>query len=228
MKKTALVLAGLLGSSGLYAQGGSSYSVTLDFPYVSEYVFRGISLADDSVQPSIEYATGNLYAGIWSSLPVTGGFTNEFDFYAGYGLPLSETWALDFGATYYYYPQTPSGDEQFEPFVGLTGELPGGFSTSVYGYYETKFEVATIQGSIGYSMPLSEQVAFDLSATLGHVDPRESEGGSYSYWGAGGVFTYQLRPAASAYLGFNYATNDLGGEFDDNFFFVNTGVTIGF
>jgi uncharacterized protein (TIGR02001 family) len=224
MKKTALIVAALAAGSSALAQE-SSYSVTLDFPYVSEYVFRGIGYQEDAVQPSIEFATGDFYAGIWTSLPVSGNATNEFDFYAGYGLALDETWSLDLGATYYYYPQTPSGDEQFEPFIGLSGQVGGGVSTSVYVYYETEFKVFTYQGSLGYSMPLSDLVSLDLSATLGRVDP--DAGGSYTYWGLGSVLSYTLNDRAKAYAGLNYATNDLSGV-EGDFLYVNTGVTIGF
>ncbi|HEX2100665.1 MAG TPA: TorF family putative porin [Candidatus Synoicihabitans sp.] len=226
MKKTALILAALIAGSSVRAQDAtSSYSLTLDFPYVSEYVFRGISYADDAVQPSIEFATGDFYAGIWTSLPVTNGFTNEYDFYAGYGIAVSETWALDLGATYYYYPQTDSGDEQFEPFVGISGDIGGGFTSSLYVYYETEFKVFTYQGSLGYSIPLSDTMSLDLSGTLGYVDPDAGE--SYAYWGLGSVLTYKLNQSASAYVGLNYANNDLDWA-EGDFLFVNTGVTIGF
>jgi uncharacterized protein (TIGR02001 family) len=225
MKKTALIVAALVAGSSVHAQQ-SSYSLTLDFPYVSEYVFRGISYQQDAVQPSIEFATGDFYAGIWTSLPVSGNATNEFDFYAGYGLALSDTWALDLGATYYYYPQTPSDDEQFEPFIGITGQVGGGLSSSFYAYYETEFKVFTYQGSLGYSIPLSDLVALDLSATLGYVDP-DSGSGSYTYWGLGSVLSYTLNDRAKAYVGLNYATNDLSGV-EGDFLYVNTGVTLGF
>lgn len=226
MKKTALLVAAVLAGSSVRAQEASSYSITLDFPYVSEYVFRGISYAEDAVQPSIEFAMGDFYAGIWTSLPITNQYTNEFDFYAGYGVALSDSWALDLGATYYYYPETPSGDEQFEPFVGLTGEIGGGYSASFYAYYETEFEVFTYQGSLGYSIPLTDIVSLDLSGTLGYVDP-DTGSDSYTYWGAGAVITYALTGSASAYLGVNYASHDLDGV-EDDFFYMNTGVTIGF
>lgn len=225
MKKTALVLAALVAGASVRAQE-TSYSITLDFPYVTEYVFRGISYADDAFQPSIELSTGNFYAGIWSSLPASSGGTNEYDFYVGYGVGLNETWSLDLGATYYYYPETPSDDEQFEPYAGVTGEIGGGFSASLYAYYETEFEVFTYQGSLGYTIPMSDRTSLDLSATLGYVDP-DLGGGSYTYWGAGAVFTHTLADRASAYLGLNYATNDLDGVEGDHLF-VNTGVTIGF
>ena len=227
MNKTALLVAAVLAGSSLPAQENSSaYSITLDFPYVSEYVFRGISYADDAIQPSIELAVGDFYAGVWTSMPITNQFTNEFDFYAGYGLALSDTWALDLGATYYYYPETDSGDEQFEPFVGLTGEIGGGFSSSFYVYYETEFEVFTYQGSLGYSIPLSDAASLDLSGTLGYVDP-DTGADSYTYYGAGAVVSYALTDSASTYVGANYASHDLDGVEDDHFY-VNVGVTIGF
>lgn len=225
MKKTALIAAALVAGSSVYAQQ-SSYSVTLDFPYVSEYVFRGISYQEDAVQPSIEFAMGDFYAGIWTSLPITNKGTNEFDFYAGYGIALSDTWNLDLGATYYYYPQTSSDDEQFEPFVGISGDIGGGFSSSLYVYYETEFKVFTYQGSVGYSIPLTDVASLDLSGTLGYVDP-DAPGGSYTYWGLGSQLTYTLNDKASVYLGLNYATNDLDGV-EGDFFYFNTGITIGF
>lgn len=227
MKKTALLVAAVLAGSSLHAQEpASAYSVTLDFSYVSEYVFRGISLADDAIQPSVEVAVGDFYAGIWTSMPITNKYTNEFDFYAGYGLALSDTWALDLGATYYYYPETSSGDEQFEPFVGLTGEIGGGFSSSYYMYYETEFETFTYQGSLGYTIPLSDQASLDLSGTVGFVDP-DTYLEEYLYWGAGAVVSYTLTNNASAYVGANYASHDLDGLEDDHFY-ANVGVTIGF
>jgi uncharacterized protein (TIGR02001 family) len=228
MKKVAVILAALVAGSSLRAQE-STYSITLDFPYVSEYVFRGISYADDGIQPSIEFSTGDFYAGIWTNQPITrrGGATNEFNFYGGYGVALGDTWSMDLGATYYYYPQTPSGDDQFEPYVGVTGDVGGGFSTSLYLYYETEFKVFTYQGSIGYAIPLTDRVSLDLSGTLGYVDP-DTGGGSYRYWGVGSVFNYSLADRASAYFGLNFTNNNVGMGVKGDNFFVNTGITIGF
>ena len=108
----------------------------------------------------------------------------------------------------------------------MTGEIGGGFTSSIYLYYETEFEVFTYQGSVGYSMPLSDVVSLDLSATLGYVDPDAADG-SYTYWGLGSVISYTLNDKAKAYVGLNYATNDVDG-LEGDFLYVNTGVTIGF
>ena len=85
MKKiAAIVLAAAVSVASLSAQEDSSYSISMDFPYVTEYVFRGVGLAEESIQPSIELASGDLYAGVWTSQPVAGaGVANEVDFYLG-------------------------------------------------------------------------------------------------------------------------------------------------
>jgi uncharacterized protein (TIGR02001 family) len=224
MKKTAaLLLAALVTGSSLSAQE-SSYSLTIDFPYVSDYVFRGIKYADDAIQPSIEYATGDFYAGIWISEPVSNTATNEYDFYAGYGIAISDSWALDLGANYYYYPETSSGDEQFEPFIGASGDLGGGISGSAYYYYETEFKVSTFQFGLGYSSELSDAATFDLAADYGVVS---TDGpGEYNYYSLSGTVNYALNDTAGTYFGLVYTDTDITGG--DSYFYFITGVSIGF
>lgn len=227
MKKiAAIALAAAVSGASLSAQEDSSYSITMDFPYVSEYVFRGVKFAEESIQPSIEFASGDFYAGIWTSNPVTGNIANEFDFYAGYGFALSDTWALDVGATYYYYPETPSGDEQFEPFVGLAGDFGGGFSGSGYLYYETEFEVTTAQFDLGYSMEMSDTSTFDLAGAYGFVSA--SGGGDYNYYSVSATLNYALNDVAGSYLGVVYTDNDIGFGTEDSFLYFIAGLSLGF
>jgi uncharacterized protein (TIGR02001 family) len=225
MKKTAaILLAAVLTGGSLSAQEESSYSVTVDFPYVTDYVFRGVKLASDSIQPSVEFAAGDFYAGIWTSQPVSGGAANEFDFYMGHGFALSDTWSLDLGATYYYYPETPSGDESFEPFIGASGDFGGGMSGSGYFYYDTELETTTLQFGLGQSFTVSDSASFDLAGDYGFVS---ADGGEdYSYWGISGTYSLTLNDTASGYVGAVYADSDLSGE--DSHFYVITGITMGF
>lgn len=230
MKKTAaLLLAAVLTGASLSAEETSAYSITLDFPYVTDYVFRGVKYADDSIQPSIEFASGDFYAGVWTSMPIgnrkSGGYTNEFDFYAGYGIKLNDTWSLDVGATYYFYPETPSGDEQFEPFIGATGDLGGGFSASAYYYYETEFEISTFQGELGYSIELAPKNTLDFSADYGFVT---GGGDSYSYYSLSSTLNHAFTDTAGGYIGVVYADNTIGGGVEDSFVYLITGVSIGF
>lgn len=227
MKKiAAIALAATLVGSSLSAQEESSYSITMDFPYVSTYIFRGLEFAEESIQPSIEFASGDFYAGIWTSNPVTGAnVANEFDFYMGYGWALSDTWSLDAGATYYYYPETPSGDEQFEPFVGIAGDFGGGFSGSGYLFYETEFEVTTAQFDLGYSIEMSDTSTFDLAGTYGFVSA--DGGGDYNYYSLSATLNYALNDIAGSYLGVVFVDTDENFGVDSETYFI-AGLSLGF
>jgi len=227
MKKiAAIVLAAAVSGASLSAQDDSSYSITMDFPYVSDYVFRGVQFAEESIQPSIEFASGDFYAGIWSSNPIVGNVPNEFDFYVGYGWALTDTWSLDAGINYYYYPETPSGDEQLEPFVGIAGDFGGGFSGSGYLFYETEFDVTTAQFDLGYSMEISDTSTFDLAGAYGIVTA--DGGGDYNYYSASATFNLALNDIAGSYLGVVYTDNDIGFGTEGDFLYFIAGISIGF
>lgn len=225
----SILCSALLASPALLSAQSSSYSVTADFPFVSDYVFRGIQYADDSIQPSIEFSAGSFYAGIWSNQPVTGGTDNEFDYTMGYNVALSDLWTMDVGFTFYDYPETAGDVEQFEPFVGFTAELANGFTTSTYLYYETEFEVTTLMTSLGYSFSLSDTMSLDLSGEFGGVMPRGF--GDYSYWAFNSQLTTQLNDKASAYLGVTYSDTDLDSTVNpegDDIVTLTLGLSVGF
>ncbi len=229
MNLKSLLCSALLASPALLSAQSSSYSVTVDFPFVSDYVFRGIQYADDSIQPSIEFSAGNFYAGIWSNQPVTGGYDNEFDYTMGYNVTLSDLWTMDVGFTYYDYPETSGDAEQFEPFVGFTAELANGLTTSTYLYYETEYEVTTLMTSLGYSFSLSDTMSLDLSGEIGGVMPRGF--GDYSYWALNTQLTSQLTDKASAYIGVTYSDTDLDSSIDpegDDIVTLTLGLSVGF
>jgi uncharacterized protein (TIGR02001 family) len=229
MNKIVITLAALVACVSLRAQEpASSYSVTVDFPYTSKYVFRGIELARDSFQPSVEVASGNWYAGLWTNQPIVDNTDNEIDFYAGYGIPLSDSWSLDTGVTYYFYPEGDDSagiEDTTEFFAGLTGTLAG-FSPSFYTYYDIDLKAWTFQGSVGYSAPLSDKASLDFSATVGRVD---TDGGTdYTYYGVGVVLPYKLTDSATFNLGAQYSANNLDNVEDDDFLWFTAGVTVGF
>ena len=65
MKKISLLLAALVTGASLSAQApapapaASAYSVTVDFPYASKYVFRGVQYAE--VGFGVLQTSGNPY-----------------------------------------------------------------------------------------------------------------------------------------------------------------------
>ncbi|MBL9219667.1 MAG: hypothetical protein JNG82_14355 [Opitutaceae bacterium] len=232
MKKLSLLLAALLTGVALSAQTpapapapAANYTVTVDFPYASKYVFRGIQYAKDSLQPSVKLTVGGFYAGIWSNAPLDRGYELELDYFTGYNFALKEGWTLDLGATLYSYPGLSAGDKTtFEPYLGLNGSL-GAVSSATYLYYDTTIEVFTAQQTFSYSVPLDDKVPLTFAATLGHASP--DSGSGYTYYGLGATLPFKLSDKATFTLGAQYASHDLDGV-EDNHFWGTAGFTYTF
>jgi len=236
MKKVSLLLAALVTGATLSAQdpapapaaAAPSYSVTVDFPYASKYVFRGVQYAEDSFQPSVKLTSGSFYLGLWTNQPITSNIDNEIDVYGGYGFKLSDTWSLDVGATLYYYPElddsTGLDNTTFEGYVGVTGTF-GSFTTGLYAFQDFTLENFTIQATVGYSVPLSDKASFSLLGTIGNVSP--DAGDDYTYYGIGATVPYKLSDTATFTVGVQYATHDIDG-LDDSHFWGTVGVTVVF
>ena len=237
MKKTTVLLAALAAGALLRAdeapavttEPATSYSVTADFSYVSSYVFRGVKLTDDAFQPSIKLAAGNAYAGVWFSEPLDSDFDNEIDFYGGYSFGLANGWSLDVGATVYYYPQIDDNsgldEATFEGYVGLTGTL-GGVTLGGYVYRDFTLDATTVQGNVGYGVPLSEKVSCNFAANLGYVT--FDDGDDYLYYSVSVQLPWQISDKATLTLGGNYANHDdVVGYKHDNFW-VNAGFSYTF
>jgi len=230
MNKLALTFAALVLGASLNAADmsapASSYSVTVDFPYASKYVFRGIELAKDSFQPSVKVTSGDLYVGLWTNQPLTNNSDNEIDLYAGYGYKINDKWSLDGGLTYYYYPEAnaSSGSPEYttEGYVGINGNLSV-LTVGAYLYRDFNLNTYTAQANVGYSVALSDTAKFNLSANVGRV----TNNGSYTYYGASAQIPFQVNKATTFTVGANYSTHNLKTVADDNFWF-NTGVTVSF
>lgn len=231
MKKIALLLAALVSGASLSAQApapAKSYSVTVDFPYASKYVFRGVQFAESSFQPSVKLTAGSFYAGLWTNQPITSNIDNEIDLYAGYGFKLSDTWSLDVGATLYYYPELDGSlgldRDTLEGYVGLNGTF-GSFTTGLYAYNDFTLESFTIQGTVGYSIAINDKASLNLLGTIGKVN--YDSGGDYTYYGFGATVPYKLTDSATLTVGLQYATHDID-LLDDSHFYGTVGVTVVF
>lgn len=122
MKKLLLGSVSLLlaAAAPMAAQAGD-ISVSTSIDYTTDYVFRGVSLADSAIQPGVEVSAGDFTVGAWFSTGV--GDTSvlagdEVDLYASYSFALSDTISTDVGITYYHYPQ---GGSLFETDGGDAG-----------------------------------------------------------------------------------------------------------
>ncbi len=228
LKKT-LTLAAVSSLFGAGSALAVDFSINTTFAYESEYVFRGIQLANDSFQPAVEAAIDSAYIGIWANLPIddpTGAAGTEIDFYGGYGIDLYEGISLDVGATVYYYPEID--DSTFEAYVGFSFDVllePG-----VYLYWDFDLDTFTIEASASYSYDLADagfdKASLDLSAYLGSVSP--DVGDSYVYVGGTVDLSYAFSDNASGAIGLRISNNDVGFGVRDSNFWVGISFSAGF
>lgn len=243
MKKVCLTLSAILAITlpATAAQAGDvSVSTTID--YTTDYVFRGVSLADSAIQPGVEAAMGSFSVGAWFSTGV--GDTSilagdEVDLYASYGFTLSDKVSASIGGTYYHYPQGGSLFETnngaagtYEVSAGVEFDMP--LAPSATAYYDFTLEAFTLEGGIGHSFPMSDKTSFDLGLTAGLVD---GDGFSYEYGQASAALSYAFTDAVAAYVGANFALSSedtlnyskiLAGNPKDSLLFFGTGISAGF
>lgn len=211
------ILATLAAAAGLVSAATTTaqeVAYTVSYGVESEYVFRGIEIASESLQGSIEATYGDGYLGLWASeaLDSFGSDTSEFDLYGGWGYALNDTVTLDFGGTVYHYPDF--SDETFEAYIGAS--FDAAFAPSIYAYHDFDLDAFTFEASAGHSIELNETASVDFSATLGYVD--YDWGMDYAYYGATADYVYALSDNTDFAIGLRYSTNDkdLGPAPDGN------------
>lgn len=202
--KTIAILAaaaGLVSAANITAQ---ELSWEVNYGIESEYVFRGLEIASESFQGSIEGSYGDSYFGVWmhEAIDSFGSDTSEFDFYAGHGFAIDDTFSLDFGGTLYHYPD--ASDETFEVFVGIAADTQ--LAPSLYAFYDVDLEVFTLEGAIGHSISLGDDSSVELGAAVGHVFSDDSI--DYLYYSATADYVYALSDNSDFSIGLRYSNND--------------------
>ncbi len=239
----------LLSNASITSASPTSFSVSAD--YVTEYVFRGTTLAGEAFQPGSELAFGDFTAGVWASIAVgeeSVAFDDEIDIYASYSFAPSETISLDVGATLYHYPQsggvldigTGAGDASTLEFFGSFG-FDAPLEPSFTVYYDVNLEALTIEGVAGYSFPISSKTSFDVGAAAGHVVA--SGPGDYTYGTLSGGLSFAMNETSSFYVSANFglSSDDTFADIDfdpanpfsvgppqDNSFWIGIGFSSGF
>lgn len=222
MKKLLLAaLALTLTTTGLRAEEpASSYSITTDFFFVSEYVFRGIEQQDAAFQPAVTFTRDTLALGVWTSQALTNKSLvwaqgSEVDLWGTYGVKLSESVTATFGGTYYLYPSArPSlgePDQTWELCAGLSAPL-GPLTGSATYFHDFVLEANTFQFSLGYSLPLPDAKAtLDFAGVYAFNDIGDGDGDlpgtsgfDYRYYAVSATFGYKLTAAATLKLAATY------------------------
>jgi uncharacterized protein (TIGR02001 family) len=251
MKTSAIIITALLAGASLHADETSElstpkldYSITSNFAFTSEYVFRGLKVTDQAFEPSLEVDSNNFDLGIWTSQPIIRNEQNEIDIYGGYKYAVNKDLSVQAVATYYLYPEfnrtSPTNIDgarnSFEPGVGVTYTIAG-FSPSAFYYYDVVLKQQTGLGSLGYALPLASLgTELDLTGYVGTVSAREATPSlkknvhqSYNYTGADLSLPYKLASNTTLTLAAHYANNfngPLGTKRD--LVWWSAGVAIGF
>ena len=239
MKTVSIKKAALLGAAGLFAitaspalaqSAGSGVTVSVSTDYVTEYVFRGVSFEQESIQPGIEFGLGNFAIGAWASAGLGSeslAGTDEIDFYAGYSIPVSDLMSVSVGATWYHFP---GATDSYEGYVSLGFDTA--FAPAITAYYDVELDTFTLEGSAGYSMPMSDVTSLDFGLTGGIVEPDAGQG--YQWATGSAALSYAFNDVGSVYVGGNISVNsedflDFGDGLDEStLFWFGTGVSAGF
>ncbi|MBN1402940.1 MAG: hypothetical protein JW942_00535 [Opitutales bacterium] len=217
MKKNIVLFAALaLGAASVTAQEvatttAPAISVTSSFGYESEYVFRGVQLADAIITPSIDVAYGDFYAGLWFAVPVEHQdvYVNEMDFYVGYSTAISSLLTIDAGATRYAYDEV-IGDffdksNTLEGYVGISADVL--LNPSVYAYYDIDLDVFTTEVSIGHSIALNDKFSADLGLSGGYATEDDGDA-DYFFYGATADLSYAINDSSSVGFGARFSGSD--------------------
>lgn len=223
MRKTLLkaLLGGSIFAASAFAGtahavdiNGTEVSVGIGADYVSQYVFRGISFADDSLQPYVEAGIGNFTLGLWANAPLGDNAddgTDEIDLYASYGFGLADGVSASVGITYYHFPETgdffetdggTAGTYEVNAGVSFDETLLSPFATA---YYDFTLESFTLEGGIGYGLDTGERSQLNAGLTAGFV---ETDGGTdYEYATLGAGYSFSLTDDAALTASVNYTIN---------------------
>lgn len=237
-KLIAAILAGTAISGAAYAAQDDGLFEKVDVlasvSFESEYVFRGVQLADEVIQPSVELRSGPLYGGVWASVPLESEYSEEINLYAGYGFNISDKLHLDLGYMYYWYvndndaidfANNPGGqgfgyDFRNEVYAGLYADVIG--RPQGYLYYDFELDQLVIEFSAGHSYSLEKvhdslrNASIDLGGYVGLVDSGDvnsdqnagSPENGYTYWGVTADLSYRFRDGLAGAIGVRYSGNN--------------------
>ncbi len=168
-----IVLVGLtaltLGSVPAWAED-SPVSASADVSMLSQYVWRGFALSEDSivVQPSASVSYGGFGFNLWGNLDMDEYGTEDSSFNE-IDMTLSYDWSFDtvsVGVGYIYYGLEGEDSQEVYFSVGLDTILAP--SLTIYRDFDT-FPGFYYSLGIGHSIPIGD-LSLDLSAAFGYAD----------------------------------------------------------
>jgi hypothetical protein len=243
-KLTTLLALALASGPAVRADDApkSSYSITADFAYVTEYIFRGLEQQDTALQPAVTFTKDTFSLGVWSSQALSNQSVNwaqgnEVDVWFSYGIPFDKATVSVGGTAYLYSSARPSfgePDSTWELSLGASGPL-GPLTGSATYFHDFVLEADTFEFKLAYSVPLpNDRGSVDFGAFYCLNDLGDANGdlaGSptldYKYFGAGAALTYKLTGTTAFKASLNYVdVDDVPGAPGANLWF-SIGFTAG-
>ncbi|MDQ0462490.1 uncharacterized protein (TIGR02001 family) [Caulobacter ginsengisoli] len=192
--KLALAAAAASLSMGGVALADDAPAVTFNVGVASDYVFRGVSQTDESVQVfgGADVTSGIFYAGVWASNVDFGDDTSaEVDGYFGVK-PTVGAVNLDIGAVYYGYVNAPSGSDYGYWEGKIAGSVPAGpLTLGAAAYYSPDF-FGGVGDALYYEVNASGSPAdkWTVSGALGHQTIDDFSVLDYTTWNLGVSYAF--------------------------------------
>jgi uncharacterized protein (TIGR02001 family) len=189
---------------------------SVSFGFESEYSFRGVKQAGQSIQPEVTLGLMGLYGSIWQSTDIKDGNVVETNYVAGYALDVEDLVNVDLGVTRYAYPTL---SDTTEIYLGLTLLADEIINPALYGFYDFDTENFTLELQLGHGFDLGEGFGLDLGVDLGYVWVDEAGADDYFYYQASADIVYSLTETTSVSVGGRVAGNDANVKPDNQLWF---------
>jgi len=170
-----IILVGLvtltIGSVPAWAEKESPVSALGDIAVLSQYIWRGYAFSDDSIviQPSATVSYKGFGFNLWGNLDMDAAGQNDTSFNET-DMTFSYDWSFDsvsMGVGYIYYAL--EGEDTQELYFSVSLDTILVPSLTIYRDIDT-FPGWYYSLGIGHSIPLSEDISLDLSASFGYYD----------------------------------------------------------
>jgi len=160
-------------------------SGTISIDYASQYVFRGVLLSEEAIQPTVNLQYGPAYLTSWASRPAARGRqASEIDYTIGATAPFG----LDGGVTSYTY--TDGAKTTWEPYLGFSRDVGDKTKASIYAFRDTVLRITTFEVKASFSLVSIDKIEASVDGVIGVSKGRELP--SYSYWSGGTTVKYQF------------------------------------
>jgi uncharacterized protein (TIGR02001 family) len=194
--------------------------------FVSQYMFRGVRLGGPSLQPSVNFESGNFDWGIWANVPIAdkvqGQSAPEIDPYASYAFIINSAVNITPGVTVYYYPKAPLDQGFFrttyEPNIALNYTIKYGIKFTPKLYYDMTLKSTTYELSVACATPLkSLGTELDWTASAGTFmdknyyngsSPSEKNWGNYYLVGVSAPFAITKNSTLTAGIAYTKGTQN--------------------